>query len=250
MALVVFFSWLVFVIQLKGKKNWHLKQHDGALPKLYSDLSEPSASGPTDDLVLEPGRILYIPRGTPHCADTKGLEEDSIHLTIGVEIEEQFTKGGLVLELLSLADVGIAELHFESTKAAMGSEKLRNEMQRGLMFWHLENDSVFKRECVELLAKVAEALDMVSDQGDPTTRNHTGGSLKKLVDTALQVCSASGTKLSLLRQRLLEDRSAFLSCRQQLVTLFALLHRALPVADQTLEPEHKCSFHTSKKVKR
>lgn len=239
------------MIQLKGRKNWHLKDHVGALPKLYSDLSEPSASGPTKDLVLEPGSILYIPRGTPHCADTKGLEEDSIHLTIGVEIEEQFTKGALTLELLALADVGIDELHLESIKATMESSMLRNEMRGGLMSWHLEDDSGFQRECAELLTKLKEAFDATPAHEYPLKKDRRNDEIKKLVGIALQMCSESVTSsVSWLRQRLEDDRSAFLSSRQKLAALFTMLHRSFPPDDQTQVPEHECSFHTNKKARR
>lgn len=238
------------MIQLKGKKNWHLKDHVGDFPRLYSALSEPPASGPTKDLVLAPGGILYIPRGTPHCADTKGLEEDSIHLTIGVEVEEQFTKGALVLELLSLATVEIGQKYLDAIKTVMASASLRNEMRRGLMSWHLEDDNVFKRESIELLTQLIETLDAALVHEAALERERQVAQIKKLVDKAVQLCAASESKLSSLRQRLLKDRHAFLSSRQKLTTLFTRLHRALPSDDPALMAELDCSFIANKKIKR
>jgi lysine-specific demethylase/histidyl-hydroxylase NO66 len=78
----------VFVVQLEGTKRWRVwaptgrsrdpigGKHAVPLPKL-EELGEPVL-----DLVLEPGDVLYLPRGHPHVAET--TDQASSHLTVGV----------------------------------------------------------------------------------------------------------------------------------------------------------------------
>lgn len=61
----------VFVWQQTGRKAW----------KVYAPDSDADAE-PLLDFVLEPGEILYIPEGFPHCAQACD-DGDSCHLTIG-----------------------------------------------------------------------------------------------------------------------------------------------------------------------
>jgi hypothetical protein len=110
----------VFVLQLEGRKAWSLygatetapTRRGGAVP----------AERPTrarEELVLEPGDVLYLPRGYWHAA--VGLGEPSLHLTIGLT-----RKTGADL-LHWLADEAMAsalvraDLPFEAGEAALAA---------------------------------------------------------------------------------------------------------------------------------
>ncbi|WP_223941557.1 cupin domain-containing protein [Arthrobacter sp. StoSoilB22] len=79
----------VFVLQIEGTKRWiiHEPVHVDPLRSQpwtdrRSDVVE-AAQGPAYiDTVLEPGDVLYLPRGWLHAAQAQG--EVSIHLTLGV----------------------------------------------------------------------------------------------------------------------------------------------------------------------
>jgi lysine-specific demethylase/histidyl-hydroxylase NO66 len=73
----------VFVLQVAGRKRWHLYEPVLELPlkdqRWSAELGDP---GPViDEFTLEPGDTLYVPRGWPHEAETS--REESLHLTIG-----------------------------------------------------------------------------------------------------------------------------------------------------------------------
>lgn len=74
----------VFVCQLYGTKNWTLHPTQTQLPLQNQGYALPAegAGAPTQDFVLRPGDLAYLPRGTVHAA--KANEEASLHLTIGV----------------------------------------------------------------------------------------------------------------------------------------------------------------------
>ncbi|MFG2987421.1 cupin domain-containing protein [Streptomyces sp. NPDC048258] len=71
----------VFILQLHGVKHWRV----GTPPK---DLQPPGAKqGPVElidysDYTLNPGDVLYLPRGFPHDATTSN--SSSLHLTVGI----------------------------------------------------------------------------------------------------------------------------------------------------------------------
>jgi hypothetical protein len=78
----------VFVVQLEGTKRWRIWEpndrtrdpvggrHAIARPT-FEELGEPIL-----DLVLEPGDVLYLPRGHGHVAQT--TDRSSAHLTVGL----------------------------------------------------------------------------------------------------------------------------------------------------------------------
>ena len=75
----------VFIIQLEGKKTWHISKNIvNPLPETYS--SDLTKSDPLlnnmKEIVLSPGDILYMPRGTVHEAITQN--EFSIHVTLSM----------------------------------------------------------------------------------------------------------------------------------------------------------------------
>ena len=95
------------MMQLEGRKRWRLwKMPDAWLPVRYrhihgrddGDTVDPAWLGePYMDVVLEPGDVLYVPRGCMHLTSTVMEEEEeeegkdggggapSVHLTVGME---------------------------------------------------------------------------------------------------------------------------------------------------------------------
>ncbi|MFP7762332.1 cupin domain-containing protein [Marisediminicola sp. LYQ85] len=79
----------VFVIQISGTKHWtiHEPAHVDPLASQpwssrRADVEARAAGEPAIDAVLEPGDVLYLPRGWIHSATALG--GTSVHLTIGV----------------------------------------------------------------------------------------------------------------------------------------------------------------------
>jgi hypothetical protein len=73
----------VFVAQIHGTKHWRLYHSPTQLP-LAEQRPEPAAGygAPVREFDLNPGDLLYLPRGTVH--DATSNDEASLHLTIGV----------------------------------------------------------------------------------------------------------------------------------------------------------------------
>jgi lysine-specific demethylase/histidyl-hydroxylase NO66 len=79
----------VFLVQFAGRKHWRI--HEPVLPspvpdqpwqKRKASVIARSHEPPLLDIVLEPGDVLYLPRGYIHSATS--LDEISGHLTIGI----------------------------------------------------------------------------------------------------------------------------------------------------------------------
>jgi JmjC domain len=76
----------VFCLQVAGRKRWLVYEPALELP-LRNQRYRPAMGGPGEpvlDIELEPGDTLYMPRGWLHEALTS--DEDSLHLTIGVNV--------------------------------------------------------------------------------------------------------------------------------------------------------------------
>ena len=74
-----------FVLQLEGQKRWRLydpRTPDEVLPRVSSQNFEQDELGECIlDVVLEPGDLLYFPRGVIHQAVTQD-ENHSLHITV------------------------------------------------------------------------------------------------------------------------------------------------------------------------
>ncbi|MFI0241141.1 cupin domain-containing protein [Streptomyces sp. NPDC016845] len=79
----------VFVVQIAGSKRWTI--HEPVHPDPLRDqpwtehrtaVAEAAGGEPFLDTVLEPGDVLYLPRGWLHAAQARGAV--SVHLTLGV----------------------------------------------------------------------------------------------------------------------------------------------------------------------
>ncbi|WP_329029682.1 cupin domain-containing protein [Streptomyces sp. NBC_01423] len=99
----------VFVLQIEGTKRWivHPPVHPDPLrDQPWTDhrgaVAEAAGGEPYLDTVLEPGDVLYLPRGWLHAAEAQG--EVSVHLTLGVHA---WTRYALAEQLMRAA---LAEL--------------------------------------------------------------------------------------------------------------------------------------------
>jgi hypothetical protein len=78
----------VFVVQLEGTKRWRVWEPTGQSRDPIGGkhaVARPTVDqlgAPMLDLLLEPGDVLYLPRGHPHVAET--TDEASAHLTVGL----------------------------------------------------------------------------------------------------------------------------------------------------------------------
>jgi lysine-specific demethylase/histidyl-hydroxylase NO66 len=74
----------VFVLQVAGTKRWRIYEPRFELPlngqRWSPALGDPGA--PVDELTLQPGDTVYLPRGWPH--EAVAQDDDSLHLTIGL----------------------------------------------------------------------------------------------------------------------------------------------------------------------
>jgi hypothetical protein len=74
----------VFVLQVAGRKRWRIYAPVLELPlksqRWSPELGDPGAA--LEELTLEAGDTLYLPRGWPH--EAVAQEDDSLHLTIGL----------------------------------------------------------------------------------------------------------------------------------------------------------------------
>jgi len=75
----------VFMLQLEGKKHWKIynpRSKDETLPRFSSDnLDQDEVGTPVIETDLEPGDMIYMPRGTIHQGNCLS-EEHSLHITI------------------------------------------------------------------------------------------------------------------------------------------------------------------------
>ena len=90
----------VFIMQIAGRKHWRVFEPPLLLPHL-SQTFTPQGYVPTAPLLeldLDPGDLLYLPRGYVHAASTAGSY--SAHVTLGITV---FTWVELASELLLFA---------------------------------------------------------------------------------------------------------------------------------------------------
>jgi hypothetical protein len=109
----------VFVIQVEGAKEWALYGATEAAPTRRGP--SPEASPPTyepDRVVLEPGDVLYLPRGCWHAA--VGLGGPTLHLTIGLTRKTGSDLVHWLADDLLAETLGRADLPFEARDAALG----------------------------------------------------------------------------------------------------------------------------------
>ncbi|MEK8071484.1 cupin domain-containing protein [Rhodococcoides navarretei] len=98
----------VFVVQIAGTKRWSIHSPVHVHPlnnQPWSDrrsaVEDHASNTPELDIVLEPGDVLYLPRGWIHSAQALG--DTTVHLTIGVASYNDYDLAHHVLK--SLGDI-------------------------------------------------------------------------------------------------------------------------------------------------
>lgn len=77
----------VFILQISGKKHWRVFPETFIYPLSHHRSSQfsPPDTEPYVDKILNPGDLLYIPRGHWHYAIA--IDEPSLHLTLGIDCQ-------------------------------------------------------------------------------------------------------------------------------------------------------------------
>ncbi|RBY85569.1 cupin domain-containing protein [Blastococcus sp. TF02A-30] len=95
----------VFVLQVAGQKHWTIHEpvlRDPLRSQVWTDrraeVAEAATREPVVDAVLEPGDVLYLPRGFLHSATALG--EISAHLTIGIHSVTRWGAAEAALDLV------------------------------------------------------------------------------------------------------------------------------------------------------
>lgn len=97
----------VLVLQLHGRKRWRLYRAPHPLPLRDETFSRvaPEVGEVGEEVVLEPGDLLYVPRGWVH--EAAALDSLSVHTTIGVTVPRW---SDFLLELVGAAALDALDL--------------------------------------------------------------------------------------------------------------------------------------------
>nr|WP_083435447.1 cupin domain-containing protein [Pseudarthrobacter siccitolerans] len=139
----------VFVLQIEGTKRWIIHEpvhtdplRDQPWTDRRSAVAEAAKGEAYIDTVLEPGDVLYLPRGWLHAAQAQG--EVSIHLTLGIH---------------SWTRYGLAEQLAQAALAALGDDpEMRRTLPLGVDGPNGEIDVVRERLAAALAEADATAL--------------------------------------------------------------------------------------------
>jgi len=120
----------VFILQLDGRKRWLLygSSVDGVDRTELKSMAVPPA-GASLDQVLQPGDLLYIPRGCYHVAVP--MNEPALHLTVGLKNPRGIDLLHWMVERLRTNSIADRDLPY----FAGAAERLRysEELRRGLL---------------------------------------------------------------------------------------------------------------------
>src|SRR4029450_5531650 len=110
----------IFILQLDGRKRWLLYglSVDGLDTSALRTGSTPP-EGALFDRVIEPGDLLYIPRGCYHVAVP--MNEPALHLTVGVKAPRGMDLLVWMVDRLRTHDIADRELPY----FALPAERLR-----------------------------------------------------------------------------------------------------------------------------
>jgi hypothetical protein len=131
----------VFILQVHGTKHWQIFDTPIELPFRGQPFKrdETPVGAVTMDFHLQPGDMLYLPRGIMHAADTR--EGETLHITVGA-LQTTWTE--LLVEAIA--------------KVALGDPEMRRSLPPGhaqTRFDRTEARATFRK----LLRRVAEVAD-------------------------------------------------------------------------------------------
>jgi JmjC domain len=132
----------VFILQIRGAKEWQLYDYPQKLPVRAApiDAREYLDKEPQQRVLLRAGDLLYLPRGTVHCAGT--TDQSSVHVTVGLMSRYWFH---LVEELARLAESDAA---------------FRRTLPHGLN--SVEDQAVFAQEFKERLKELVSRVEVAT----------------------------------------------------------------------------------------
>ncbi|OBH54543.1 cupin domain-containing protein [Mycobacterium sp. E2479] len=142
----------VLVLQIQGSKTWHVSGAAAVPPHEIQrrkgvGTAEPTAS---TDVRMQPGDVLYLPRGQVHSAETHS--EPSVHLTIGLHAPTVLTLLTHALYALSLRDPRVHDRlpprHLDDAAARAGLDDFVRDTLRAV------EDPQILTESLEALAEV------------------------------------------------------------------------------------------------
>lgn len=142
----------VLVLQIEGSKTWHVSDAAAVPPHEIQNRRGVATDGLTSstDVDLQPGDVLYLPRGQVHSAETRS--EPSVHLTIGLHAPTLLTLLTHQLHALSLRDPRMHERlspgHLDDATARAGLGELVFDGVRAL------EDPAILTESLDALADV------------------------------------------------------------------------------------------------
>ena len=135
----------VFVLQIEGTKHWRFygSARDLPLADERTTVVRERLGPPTQEVFLQPGDLLYMPRGHVHEAFTS--DNLSLHLTVGVKVYRWADLLHQAVDLLSAQDV-----------------RLRRSLPPGLLLdGSAQSGTGSFRELLQLLAETARADDAI-----------------------------------------------------------------------------------------
>lgn len=99
----------VFVVQLRGRKRWRLFGSPHPLPLRTDSFRRAAVSigDPKTEITLDPGDVLYVPRG--HIHEAEALDQVSLHATIGVSVPRWSDFLSELLLVAAYRDVALRE---------------------------------------------------------------------------------------------------------------------------------------------
>jgi len=165
----------IFVLQLEGKKTWKLYKPMVELSRDYTqDLPQDDLGEPIYETTLEPGDMLYFPRGTIHQAKT-GSDSHSTHISISTY--QQHTWGDFMDHVVRLAvdnaleeDVSFRKglplnyLEYLGTQKNMSKyvdeEEEEEKKKDTISNENNENVKKFKEQIKEYLSKLVDHIDV------------------------------------------------------------------------------------------
>lgn len=136
----------VLVLQIQGSKTWHVSG-TAAVPaheiQRRKGVGTGGLTSPTD-VCMEPGDVLYLPRGQVHSAETHF--EPSVHLTIGLHAPTVLTLITHALYALSLRDprvhARLSPRHLDDVTARVGLGDLVRDTLRAVENPEILNESL------------------------------------------------------------------------------------------------------------
>ncbi len=126
----------VLVLQIEGSKTWHVSDAAAVPPHEIQRRKGVGTAGlaSSTDVTLQPGDVLYLPRGQVHSAETG--PEPSVHLTIGLHAPTLLTLLTHQLHALSLRDprmhARLSPRHLDDAAARAGLGDLVRDSVRAL----------------------------------------------------------------------------------------------------------------------